>query len=146
MKQFIVTHKNGVELVSAVNVGLDVEKITKLWSNDGSGDGPCTVVYEEIKSRRKNVVTYQMDLDLTTIVALFAAAPLAINIDKNNAAFPNSINGNYINSMQNATIRFQNADNSGVEIIFNKGAVGFEKIYALTTDLDTLIGAAVANP
>lgn len=145
MKQFIVTHKNGVELSDPLNIGLDPEKIVKVYSVDGSGTGEAIIEYAEIDNRRINKVTYQMTLAVATITALITEV-YDIDIDKNDLAFPISVNTVFISSMRDTEVRFQNGDAAAVELVMNKGSVGFEDVYALGTTLTALAGAVVTNP
>lgn len=145
MEQFIVTHKNGVQLDKPLGIGLDAEKMVKVYSLNGDGASPSIVEYAEIDNRRINVVKYQIALLPATIVGLITET-YAINVDKNNALFPIDLNTAFIGDMVDSVVIFQGSDSAAVAIRTGKGSVALETVHAIGTDLTTLAGAPVVDP
>lgn len=145
MNQFVVTHKNGVELNKPLGIGLDEEKMVKVYSKNGDGASPSIVEYAEIDNRRINVVSYEIALIPSTIVALIAET-YAVNIDKNNTLFPVDVNTKFIGQMVDSEVSYQGGAAAAVQIQTGKGSVALENIYALGTTLTALAGAVVVDP
>lgn len=145
MNQFIVTHKNGVELVKPLNIGLEADEFLKVWAKNGDGAAPSIVEYAEIRNKRWYPVTYEINLIPTTITALMTATT-DIQVDKNNAALDVTINDSFVSSMVDAEVRYQGGDAAAVKIEMKKGGVALEPVYALGTTLTTLAGAVVVDP
>lgn len=145
MNQFIVTHKNGVELDKPLNIGLEADKFIKVYSRNYDGAAPSIVVYAEIENKRWYPVTYEINLIPTTITALMTSTT-DIQIDVDDVAQDMTINDDFVSSMRDAEVPFQSGFAAAVEIKMKKGAVALEDVYAIGTTLTTLAGAVVVDP
>lgn len=146
MQQIVITHKNGQELVDAITLGIEAEKIVSTKQVVGSVGYACEFVYAEADDRRLKPIVYQAANYKSQIDAFVSGTQIDLTVYNMADATTSTltVTEKFIEQIREANIRIGVTDYACREVKFREGAFT-EKVIYVTNSLASLATALVTT-
>ena len=146
MQQIVITHKNGVELVSTITLGIEAEKIVSTKQVTGSVGYACEFVYAEADDRRLKPIVYQAANYKSQIDAFVSGTQVDLTVYNLADATTSTltVTEKFIEQIRESNIRIGTTDYPCREVKFREGAFTEEVVY-VSNSLASLATALVTT-
>lgn len=146
-RQFVVTHKNGVEYKTPLNIGLDPDKFVMVYNRyiDNVAETPTFIINSPIDNRRVQPDVYTTNLKRSTVAALITnTLDEVMGLDTDGLLkWIGFVNVEFASVMVNPAINVPAiGDLSKLQI--NDGSTK-KKIEFLSPDMNSLLGIPIVN-
>jgi hypothetical protein len=146
MQQVVITHINGVQLVDAITLGIEAEKIVSTRQVTGDVGYACEFVYAEAEDRRLKPKVYQAANYKSQIDAFVSGTQIDLTVYNmaDGTTSTLTVTEKFIEQIRDTTARINNTDTSCREVKFREGAFVEEVIY-VSNSLASLATALVTT-
>jgi hypothetical protein len=142
MQQIIITHKNGVELLSTITLALEAEKIV---STRAVGSA-CEFVYAEADDRRLKPIVYQAANTKAQVDAFVSGTQVDLTVynTADGTTSTLTVTEKFIEQIRESEYRIGTTDQACREVKFREGAFTQEVVY-VSNSLASLSDAVVTT-